>query len=160
MMLTWAAFDKSTNRKLFFCYKEMPYDGQSLPRLLNEFFTSCRYNQDTGGLVFVTLKQERYNGKNIWYQNYCYGIVQASTYNGYRYLYKREFISRYPGYEHCKTTGTPERVVDNNSREFIFERVSDEVFNHIRQQKYLIHMAKELHGSKCSSNSDEEYFFI
>lgn len=110
-----------------------PHDGsnfkdQTLPKILEAFFKSCKELQTDGDRVHLTLAQP--NDKKNFYQGFVYNLVRAAAASGYQLFKKRTFDDkRYPGYQHTQTAKNEKAsVTDQGLREFVFKKVPSEFF--------------------------------
>ncbi len=115
-----------------------PHDGssyqqQSLPPIIESFFSSCAKVQNPKDRVHITLAQPP--DKWAFYQGYIYNIARAASLAGYQILKKRRFDdSRYPGYHHVQTNrDTQAAVTDQGMREFVFQKMEPAVFRRCLQ---------------------------
>lgn len=100
------------------------YQNQTLPKIIQEFFSSSRLCQYPGDRVHITLAQPQIEwDKGPFYQGVVYNIYQAAISNRYELYAKRKFgAERYPGYEHEQTGSDQSARGASKLNEFVFRK--------------------------------------
>jgi hypothetical protein len=160
--------EKFHNKTFSRIHWNCPHDGsrfesQTLPKIIEKFFKSCRKMQNEKDRVHITLAQPP--DIKAFYQGVIYNIAQAASLAGYTLIKKRKFDhSRYPEYQHVKTsTNSKAPVTDKGMREFIFQKVNDESFkkavkaSKTIESKSSTKIFTEILTEKLKKYSDKKY---
>jgi hypothetical protein len=103
------------------------YLNQTLPKIIQGFFSSSSHCQHPGDRVHITLAQPNIQwDKGPFYQGVVYNIYQAAISNRYELIAKRRFgAERYPGYEHEQTGGDQAARGASKLNEFVFKKARE-----------------------------------
>lgn len=102
--------------------------------LMESFFKSASMKQEPDDKIYVTIPRAENRSRDLYFQGIRYGLYNASKSTGYTYIKKRKFCSknpttnetnnRYKYYQHKKTGDTSSVSTAENSREYIFKKLS------------------------------------